>query len=154
VDASLFQTSLFRIFTCIRINDSVTEGYSYFYAEVKRLRKLLTEVESDNNMPLFFLIDEIFKGTNNRERRIGSESYISALVGKKCIGLISTHDLVLVTLEENLPDIRNYHFKEDVLDGQMVFDYKLREGPCPTTNALKIMQMEGLPIDVNGFKDK
>src|SRR2546429_4615447 len=154
VNASLFQTSLFRIFTCIRINDSVTEGYSYFYAEVKRLRKLLTEVESDNNIALFFLIDEIFKGTNNRERRIGSESYISALVGKKCIGLISTHDLELVTLEENLPDIRNYHFKEDVLDGQMVFDYQLREGPCPTTNALKIMQMEGLPIDVNGFKDK
>ncbi len=154
VNASLFQTSLFRIFTCIRINDSVTEGYSYFYAEVKRLRTLLTEVESDNSMPIFFLIDEIFKGTNNRERRIGSESYISALVGKKCIGLISTHDLELVTLEENLPDIRNYHFKEDVLDGQMVFDYQLREGPCPTTNALKIMQMEGLPIDVNGFKDK
>ncbi len=154
VNASLFQTSLFRIFTCIRINDSVTEGYSYFYAEVKRLRTLLTEVESDNSMPIFFLIDEIFKGTNNRERRIGSESYISALVGKKCLGLISTHDLELVTLEENLPDIRNYHFKEDVLDGQMVFDYQLREGPCPTTNALKIMQMEGLPIDVNGFKDK
>jgi ABC-type multidrug transport system fused ATPase/permease subunit len=152
VSAILFQTSLFRIFTCIRINDSVTEGYSYFYAEVKRLRKLLTEVESDNAMPLFFLIDEIFKGTNNRERRIGSESYISALVGKKCIGLISTHDLELVTLEENLPDIRNYHFKEDVLDGQMVFDYQLREGPCPTTNALKIMQMEGLPIDVNSYK--
>ncbi len=154
VNASQFRTNLFRIFTCIRINDSVTEGYSYFYAEVKRLRKLLTEVESDNNMPLFFLIDEIFKGTNNRERRIGSESYISALVGKKCIGLISTHDLELVTLEENLPDIKNYHFKEDVLNGHMVFDYQLREGPCPTTNALKIMQMEGLPIDVNGFKDK
>jgi hypothetical protein len=154
VNAKMFQTSLFRIFTCIRMNDSVTEGYSYFYAEVKRLRKLLTEVESDNSMPLFFLIDEIFKGTNNRERRIGSESYISALVGEKCIGLISTHDLELVTLEKNLPGIRNYHFKEDVLDGQMVFDYKLREGPCPTTNALKIMQMEGLPIDVKGFKDK
>ena len=154
VNAKLFQASLFRIFTCIRINDSVTEGYSYFYAEVKRLRKLLTEVESDNSMPLFFLIDEIFKGTNNRERRIGSESYISALVGEKCIGLISTHDLELVTLEGILPDIRNYHFKEDVLDGKMVFDYQLREGPCPTTNALKIMQMEGLPIDVKGFKDK
>jgi ABC-type multidrug transport system fused ATPase/permease subunit len=154
VNANLFHTSLFRIFSCIRINDSVTEGYSYFYAEVKRLRKLLTEVESDNSIPLFFLIDEIFKGTNNRERRIGSESYISALVGKKCIGLISTHDLELVTLEENLPDIRNYHFKEDVLNGQMVFDYILREGPCPTTNALKIMQMEGLPIDVKGFENK
>ncbi|MGZ6367428.1 MAG: MutS-related protein [Ktedonobacteraceae bacterium] len=154
VNANLFQTSLFRIFTCIRINDSVTEGYSYFYAEVKRLRKLLTEVESEIGMPLFFLIDEIFKGTNNRERRIGSESYISALVGKQCVGLISTHDLELVTLEKSLHDIRNYHFKEDVLDGQMVFDYQLREGPCPTTNALKIMQMEGLPINVNSLNEK
>ncbi|HYB02799.1 MAG TPA: hypothetical protein VED37_21405 [Ktedonobacteraceae bacterium] len=154
VNASLFQTSLFRIFTCIRINDSVTEGYSYFYAEVKRLRKLLTEVDTVDDIPIFFLIDEIFKGTNNRERRIGSESYISSLVGKKCIGLISTHDLELVTLETTLPGIRNYHFKEDVLEGKMVFDYQLREGPCPTTNALKIMQMEGLPIEMKGFKDQ
>jgi DNA mismatch repair ATPase MutS len=154
VNASLFQTSLFRVYTCIRINDSVTEGYSYFYAEVKRLRALLTEVESDNKMPLFFLIDEIFKGTNNRERRIGSESYISALVGQNCLGVISTHDLELVTLEEKLRDIRNYHFKEDVLDGQMVFDYQLRQGPCPTTNALKIMQLEGLPVDVKDQKDE
>jgi len=154
VNASLFQTSLFRVFTCIRISDSVTEGYSYFYAEVKRLRALLTEVESDNSMPLFFLIDEIFKGTNNRERRIGSESYISTLVGQNCLGVISTHDLELVTLEEKLPDIRNYHFREDVLVGQMVFDYHLREGPCPTTNALKIMQLEGLPVDVKGLKDE
>jgi DNA mismatch repair ATPase MutS len=132
----------------------VTEGYSYFYAEVKRLRALLTEVESDNKMPLFFLIDEIFKGTNNRERRIGSESYISALVGQNCLGVISTHDLELVTLEEKLRDIRNYHFREDVLDGQMVFDYQLRHGPCPTTNALKIMQLEGLPVDVKDLKDE
>ncbi len=154
LNASLFQTFLYRIFTCIRINDSVTEGYSYFYAEVKRLRKLLTEVESENSLPMFFLIDEIFKGTNNRERRIGSESYISALSGKNCVGLISTHDLELVTLEEKLPGIRNYHFKEDVIDGKMVFDYLLHHGPCPTTNALKIMQMEGLPIEMKGFKDQ
>ncbi len=144
VNASRFQTSLF----------SVTEGYSYFYAEVKRLKALLTEVESPNKLPIFFLIDEIFKGTNNRERRIGSESYISALVGQNCLGVISTHDLDLVTLAAKLPDIRNYHFKEDVLDGEMVFDYILREGPCPTTNALKIMQMEGLPVDLKGLKDE
>ncbi len=154
VNASRFQTSLFRVFTCIKISDSVTEGYSYFYAEVKRLKALLTEVESPNKLPIFFLIDEIFKGTNNRERRIGSESYISALVGQNCLGVISTHDLDLVTLAAKLPDIRNYHFKEDVLDGEMVVDYILREGPCPTTNALKIMQMEGLPVDLKGLKDE
>jgi len=149
VNASTFKISLFRLFTCIKISDSVTEGYSYFYAEVRRLKALLNELESsDSRMPLFFLIDEIFKGTNNRERRIGSESYISALAGRNCLGVISTHDLELVKLADKLPEIRNYHFKEDVIDGEMVFDYVLRPGPSPTTNALKIMQMEGLPVDM------
>ena len=147
VNATFFQTALFRVFTCIKISDSVTEGYSYFYAEVRRLRALLNELERpDEQMPIFFLIDEIFRGTNNRERRIGSESYIHALEGKNCLGLLSTHDLELVKLAEILPQVENYHFKEEVIDGQMVFDYILRYGPCPTTNALKIMQMEGLPI--------
>jgi len=64
------------------------------------------------------------------------------------MGLISTHDLELVKLADTLPGIKNYHFKEDIIDGRMVFDYILRPGPSPTTNALKIMQMEGLPVDV------
>ncbi len=147
VNATAFETALFRIFTCIKISDSVTEGYSYFYAEVRRLRALLDELEQPGqNMPVFFLIDEIFRGTNNRERRIGSEAYIQALSGKNCLGLLSTHDLELVKLAEVLPQVENCHFKEEVIDGQMTFDYILRPGPCPTTNALKIMEMEGLPI--------
>lgn len=151
VNASELHTSLFRLFTCIKISDSVTGGYSYFYAEVRRLKALLNAVEAGEQqqaMPLFFLIDEIFKGTNNRERLIGSESYISALAERNCLGVISTHDLELVKLEDKLPGIKNYHFREEVIDGHMVFDYKLREGPCPTTNALKIMQLEGLPVDL------
>jgi len=147
VNASTFQTSLFRIYTCIKVSDSVTDGYSYFYAEVRRLKALLSELERPSDFPLFFLIDEIFKGTNNRERLIGSSAYIHALVGKNCMGVISTHDLELVKLADTQPEIKNYHFREEVIDGQMVFDYILRPGPCPTTNALKIMQMEGLPIE-------
>src|SRR5207237_193137 len=106
VNASAFHTSLFRLFTCIKISDSVTDGYSYFYAEVKRLKALLTTLElseKEKSMPLFFLIDEIFKGTNNRERLIGGESYISALVGRNCLGVVSTHDLELVKLADALP---------------------------------------------------
>ncbi|MFL5628130.1 MAG: MutS family DNA mismatch repair protein [Ktedonobacteraceae bacterium] len=147
VNANCLQTSLFRIYTCIKVSDSVTGGYSYFYAEVRRLKALLSELERPSDFPLFFLIDEIFKGTNNRERLIGSTSYIHALVGKNCMGAISTHDLELVKLADTQPKIKNYHFREDVIDGQMVFDYILRPGPCPTTNALKIMQMEGLPVE-------
>ena len=99
-------------------------------------------------MPLLFLIDEIFKGTNNRERLIGSRSYVQALVGQKGAGLIATHDLELVKLADQFDSIANFHFREDVIDGKMVFDYKLHSGPCPTTNALKIMQMEGLPVEL------
>lgn len=147
VNASAFTTALFRIFTCIKISDSVTEGYSYFYAEVRRLRSLLDELaQPDQRAPVFFLIDEIFRGTNNRERRIGSQAYIQALSGQNCLGLLSTHDLELVKLADVLPEVENYHFKEEVVDGQMTFDYILHPGPCPTTNALKIMQIEGLPI--------
>ncbi len=147
VNASILQTSLFRIYTCIKVSDSVTGGFSYFYAEVRRLKALLSELERPSDFPLFFLIDEIFKGTNNRERLIGSSAYIHALVGKNCLGAISTHDLELVKLADTQPRIKNNHFKEDVIDGRMVFDYILRPGPCPTTNALKIMQMEGLPVE-------
>lgn len=147
VVAKSLQTRLFRIYTCIQINDSVTDGFSFFYAEVKRLKTLLGEIQTDHEIPLLFLIDEIFKGTNNKERLIGSRSYIQSLIGRHGLGAISTHDLELTQLAHKIPQIINYHFKEDVVDGKMVFDYKMRPGPCPSTNALKIMKMEGLPVE-------
>ncbi len=146
VNATSLQTSLYELYACIKVTDSLADGYSYFYAEVRRLKGLLTEVEQGTQFPLFFLIDEIFKGTNNYERLIGSEAYIRALLGQKCVGAISTHDLELVKLADIFPAIKNYHFREDIMNGQMVFDYILRPGPSPTRNALRIMQMEGLPV--------
>ncbi len=147
VNATTLQTVLLRLFTCIKVSDSVTDGISYFYAEVRRLKTLLRALEADEPVPLCFLIDEIFRGTNNRERLIGSRAYIYALTRGHGVGVISTHDLELVTLADTVPSIHNYHFREEVHEGRMVFDYQLRPGPSPTTNALKIMQMEGLPID-------
>jgi hypothetical protein len=146
VDAAAARISPFRLFTCIRVSDSVTEGFSYFYAEVRRLRALLDALNAPHAYPLFFLIDEIFKGTNNRERLIGSRAYIRALAGERGIGAISTHDLELVRLADELPSVSNAHFREEVIDGNMVFDYTLRQGPSPTTNALKIMELAGLPV--------
>jgi ABC-type multidrug transport system fused ATPase/permease subunit len=146
VSAASLHVSLFRIFTCIKVSDSVTDGFSYFYAEVRRLKALLSALEQDTDKPLFFLIDEIFRGTNNRERQIGSRAYIEALVGQNCMGALSTHDLELIKLAETLSHVVNYHFREEVIDGRMVFGYKLRPGPSPTTNALEIMRLEGLPV--------
>jgi hypothetical protein len=147
VDAASFRTILFRPYSSIRINDSLSDGFSFFYAEVRRLRRLLDELERGHPRPLFFLIDEIFRGTNNRERLIGSRSYIRALAGQHGVGMIATHDLELVHLAEEIPNITNRHFREEVIDGTMIFDYTLREGPCPTTNALIIMKMAGLPVE-------
>lgn len=142
----------FRLFTCIRVMDSVTDGISYFYAEVRRLKALLDALDgqaadASERLPLFFLIDEIFRGTNNRERLIGSRAYIQALIGRGGTGLVATHDLELVHLAEDNPAVRNYHFREQIVNGRMHFDYRLRPGPCPTTNALVIMRLAGLPVE-------
>ena len=146
VNAQSLETLPFRLYTCMGISDSVTNGISYFYAEVRRLKALLAELERQPGLPLFFCIDEIFRGTNNRERLLGSRAYIRALVGKKGAGLIATHDLELTKLARELDGVDNYHFRDDVVEGRMAFDYVLRRGPSPTTNALQIMQLEGLPV--------
>lgn len=137
----------YRLFSSLNVADSLNDGISYFYAEVRRLKALLEALHSRQQFPVFFLIDEIFRGTNNRERAIGSRSYVGALAGGHGVGVISTHDLDLVRLEQEIPQIENYHFREDVKNGRMVFDYRLRPGPCPTTNALRIMRLAGLPVD-------
>jgi hypothetical protein len=144
--ASAWRTIPFRLYTCITVSDSVTDGMSYFYAEVRRLKALLDALQEAHPYPLFFLIDEIFRGTNNRERHLGSLAYIQALAGGYGVGIVSTHDLELVKLGDEIDGIHNVHFREDVAGGQMVFDYKLRPGPCPTTNALQILRLAGLPL--------
>ena len=124
----------------------MTDGISYFYAEVKCLKALLESLEREDSLPVFYFIDEIFRGTNNRERLIGSQAYVQSLAGRPGVGLIATHDLELVHLADEISGIRNYHFTDEVTDGRMLFDYQLISGPSPTTNALKIMRIEGLPV--------
>ncbi len=144
--AESLRISPYRPFTCIRVSDSLADGFSYFYAEVRRLKALLDALESTDSYPLFFLIDEIFRGTNNRERLIGSRAYIQRLAtsGRSGTGLISTHDLELTALAGG--NILNYHFTDRVEDGRMTFDYVLHSGPSPSTNALAIMRLAGLPV--------
>jgi len=146
VNADKLKVSLFRLFTCIKVTDSVTDGISYFYAEVRRLKELLDEAKVKCSKPLFFLIDEIFSGTNNKERSIGSRAYIKALSELEVCGAVATHDLNLINLEKDIKCVSNFHFREDISNGKMVFDYKFHPGPCPTTNAIRVMQLAGLPV--------
>lgn len=137
----------FRLHTCMRISDSIADGFSYFYAEVRCLRSLLDELGAAGVPPLLYLIDEIFRGTNNRERLIGSRAYVRALLGAPGVGLIATHDLELAGLAEADGRAHNFHFRDELAAGRLVFDYQIRPGASPTTNALKIMEFEGLPVD-------
>jgi len=145
VNATYFSTIPFRLFSSINVTDSLDDGLSHFYAEVKRLRALLDILNDDHETPVFFMVDEIYRGTNNRERLQGSEAFLKNVAGKNGVGLVSTHDLELAQLEESIPELSNWHFAETIEGSKMSFEYKLKPGPCPTTNALKIMEMEGLP---------
>jgi hypothetical protein len=145
VSAAAWSSLPFRLYTCIRISDSLGDGFSYFYAEVKRLKGLLDALQG-SELPLLYLIDEIFRGTNNRERLIGSRAYVRALIGCNGLGLVATHDLELAALAEANPQVHNYHFRDDVQGDKLTFDYHICPGPSPTTNALQIMALEGLPI--------
>lgn len=147
VFADSFQTVPMKVETCIEVSDSLRDGYSYFYAEVRRLRDILQTAATDT--PVLYLIDEIFRGTNNRERQIGSRAVIQTLANEKTsLGFISTHDLELTVLEQSSPSVMNLHFREDIdSSGKMIFHYHLNQGPCPTTNALRIMAAEGIKVD-------
>ncbi|MEP0006809.1 MAG: hypothetical protein ABJ387_12225 [Balneola sp.] len=145
-NARSLNTGLYRIFTSINVNDSLGDGLSHFYAEVKRLRELLDELNKDEDQPLFFFVDEIYKGTNNKERYAGSAAFLREVAGKNGIGMVSTHDLELADLESEIGALSNWHFVESIEGGKMSFEYKLKSGPCPSTNALEIMRIEGLPV--------
>ncbi|MBX3019851.1 MAG: hypothetical protein KF767_18335 [Bdellovibrionaceae bacterium] len=133
-----------EILTSLSAADSLQEGLSSFYAEVVRLKSILQRAEG--GAPVLFLIDEIFRGTNNRERLAGSRAYIEALVRTGARGIVSSHDLELAHLEELGVGVVNAHFRETIAQGKMSFTYRLQKGPCPTTNALEVMRGAGLPV--------
>lgn len=127
--------------TCIRVSDSVREGFSYFYAETLRVAEILAAAKKG---PILYLVDEVFKGTNNRERYVGGRALLEELAKTKANGFVTTHDLELSKLDN--PVIANFHFKDEIRNNQMHFSYKIEAGPCPTTNALKIMALAGIPV--------
>ncbi len=145
VKASYFKCSIMDIYTCMRTGDNLEENISSFYAEILRIKKLIDA--SEKGIPVFFLLDEIFKGTNSRDRHKGAEILIDQLSKKKAIGLVSTHDLELGDIEKTNTKVANYHFREYYEKNEIHFDYKLREGISTTQNAIYLMKMAGIKMD-------
>ena len=146
VSAGAFTCSPVRVFSSMRTQDSLEESTSSFYAELKRLRKLLGLADENAGAPVFYLLDEILKGTNSADRHRGAEALIRQLHSKKASGMVSTHDLELGVWGATENYIHNFHFRSDVENGQLHFDYRLHEGICRSFNASELMRMMGIAI--------
>lgn len=138
--------------TSIRVSDNVAEGVSFYMAELKRLKSVVDharEMNRTNDRVCLFLLDEILQGTNSRERQIAVVQVLRHLMDYQSIGAISTHDLELADEPELQSVGHAVHFRETIRpdasgNEQMTFDYRMREGVSPTTNALRLLEMVGL----------
>ncbi len=129
----------------IRIQDSLQAGASRFYAEITRLRQIVDLTAGE--LPVLFLLDEILHGTNSHDRRIGAEGVVRGLIERGAIGLVTTHDLALARIADELaPRAANVHFEDRLEEGKMSFDYRLRPGVVQRSNALELMRSVGLEV--------
>jgi hypothetical protein len=145
VRARRLQLAAVQVGASIRINDSLQEGSSRFQAEITRLRQIFDLAA--RGMPVLFLLDELLQGTNSKDRRIGAEGVLRALVQRNDIGLVTTHDLALTEIADALPGkLKNVHFQEEIEQGVMRFDYRLRPGIVEKSNGLELMRMMGLDV--------
>ena len=135
---------LLRLFSSIRIDDSIFEGKSYYLQEVTVMKELIDNVPSGYRN--IFLIDEIFKGTNTAERIASAKAILSYLKKSANLVFVSTHDVELSGLLSE--DFDLYHFTETILEDQMNFDHCLKKGPLTTRNAIKILTMSGYPEEI------
>jgi DNA mismatch repair ATPase MutS len=144
VRARSLRISLVEIGATLRIQDSLQQGQSRFFAEITRIRHL-ADVAAQR--PLLFLLDELFHGTNSHDRLVGAIGVLRALLDRGAIGVITTHDLALTAITGELQGrAANVHF-EDSFDGAaMRFDYRMKPGPVTRSNALALMRAVGLDV--------
>ncbi|WP_369829198.1 hypothetical protein [Mucilaginibacter sp. OK268] len=148
VCAKSMQVSVITIISYMRIKDSLNESTSTFKAELDRLQMLLAAVE--NEPKIFFLIDEMLRGTNSVDKYLGSKAVIEQLIAKKAVGMVATHDLQIAQLETKYPDyVRNFYFDIQVKDGEMLFDYKIKHGECKTFNASLLLKQIGINVEAH-----
>jgi DNA mismatch repair ATPase MutS len=149
VRAKRLRLTPLRIGASLLLNDSLQEGHSRFYAEIEKLGRIcaVAEGESKSGGGFLFLLDELLQGTNSKDRLVGAEGVVRALVEAGAIGMVTTHDLALAEME-GLPQgaMRNMHFQDQIVEGQMRFDFTLREGVAMKSNGVELMRLIGLKV--------
>jgi len=145
VCARKFRFSPALVFTSIRTKDNLLQNESYFFAELKRLKAIIDELENGNR--LFIVLDEILKGTNSKDKQSGSKALLKQLIRYGASGLIATHDLALGDLIKEYPgNIRNMRFEVEIINDELEFDYKLKDGISRNLNATFLMKKMGITI--------
>ena len=145
VRAGSLRLTPLRIGATLRIQDSLQEGRSRFYAEISRIRELADLAAGP--LPVLFLLDELFHGTNSHDRVVGASGVLRALLDRDAIGLLTTHDLALTTVADDLgPRAANVHFDDHFEGGEIRFDYLMKPGPVTRSNAIALMRAVGLDV--------
>lgn len=146
VAADVMRVPAVRLRASMRIADSLQHGASYFQAELARLRTVIAE--ADAAPPILFLLDELLRGTNARARHRGARAVVLHLLARRAMGIVATHDIALSELEEELDGrVKNFHFTDVLIEGEMTFDYRLRRGVVQTSNALRLLAMAGVDVE-------
>ncbi|TDN95688.1 MutS-related protein [Sunxiuqinia elliptica] len=141
------RVSNLKLFSSMRTQDNLKEGISSFYAELGRIEKMLQLIASSQNV--FFLLDEMFKGTNSEDRHRGGFSLINQISELKTSGIIATHDIELAKLSGSKSLVTNYSFNSEIKNGSMYFSYKLEPVICNDFNASELMERSGIKILAN-----
>jgi hypothetical protein len=145
VRAKRLKISSLTLGASIRTLDSLQDGRSRFYAEITRLREIVAL--TSGSRPVLFLLDELLSGTNSHDRQAGAGAIVRALIDRGAMGLITTHDLALAHIADELPGrAANVHFADTLENGQLHFDYRLRPGVVERSNALDLMRSVGLEV--------
>lgn len=153
VCARTMEITVMNLFAYMRIRDSLNESISTFKAELNRLQLLLEVLKGDGKV--FFLIDEMLRGTNSVDKYRGSKAVIEKLISKQAVGVVATHDLQIAQLEQKYPRyVRNYYFDIEVINGEMLFDYKLKHGECKTFNASLLLKQIDIHIDFDDMNSQ
>jgi Flp pilus assembly protein TadB len=121
-----------KLISSMRTTDSLSDNASYFFSELKRLKVIIDTIANEDH---FIILDEILKGTNSKDKAEGSKQFVQKLVKSKSTGIIATHDLSLCELSDSLPEVKNYYFDAEIINNELYFDYRLKDGICQNMNA-------------------
>lgn len=132
VSASSFKYTPIKLITSMRTSDSLQKEESYFFSELKRLKYIVDEIQHEK---YFIILDEILKGTNSKDKEQGSKKFVQRLVKSGSTGIIATHDLALCEIENEFPQVINHYFDAEIINNELHFDYKFKDGVCQNMNA-------------------